>query len=425
MIMSRKILKKLSDNYIFVIVMMSSLVYCILWFLCYEGDVIGSDGKIYYQYFVRIFITHDFVNGGLIKYPLGTTLLQLPFLVLGLLVSKLTGLDLQEGMSPVFRGCMFAAAVFYAFLGVILIYCLLEKRCDKKVAAITCFCMVWGTMFWEYVTRKAGYSHVYGFFICTAFVYFVEWYESHYSKELSAKKRITMDFLLGILLGLVILVRNTNIIIGLVYLFYRVNSVKELSARLKKLFSWKILIQITGCSAVYVMQIICWKLQTGSWILYSYGNEAFSYLSSPKIFRVLFSDAKGLFIYSPVLIFSIIGALMLSEKGKEYRIAIWTIFVIQTYIISAWWCWWLGWGYGERMYCDILIIFAIPFADFLVQLEGLRDKMKVIYAIIYIFIFIFVFLNFMWMNGCHNGVISENMGTWNELHEQFQKFLLE
>ena len=111
------------------------------------------------------------------------------------------------------------------------------------------------------------------------------------------------------------------------------------------------------------------------------------------------------------------------------------------------------------MYCDFLVIFAIPFANFISALErfryeicddevrndemqnderrnderrndeihndvGRQDIRKILYAIIYTIVILFVIFNFMWMNGCHNGIISENMGTWNALHEQLKRFLL-
>ena len=55
---------------------------------------------------------------------------------------------------------------------------------------------------------------------------------------------------------------------------------------------------------------------------------------------------------------------------------------------------------------------------------GRQDIRKILYAIIYTIVILFVIFNFRWMNGCHNGIISENMGTWNALHEQLKRFLL-
>lgn len=459
-----KMVKVLRKNYIFVILLFVSILYCISWFASYEGEIIYSDGALYYQYFSRMFITNDFVNSPLIKYPLGTTLLQLLFLLVGLLVGKIAGMDLQGGLAPVFQGSVFVAAACYAFFAIILIYAMLKKKYGEKVAVITCACMIWGTMFLEYATQKASFSHAYGFFMCTLFVYFVDWYESVYTDDCSIKKKWCMDLTLGILLGIIVLVRNTNVIIGFVYLFYQVSSKKGFVERLKKLFSKKIFVQILGCAAIYAMQVLAWKLQTGRWILYSYGDESFAYLTNPKVLEVLFSDVKGLFIYSPVLILSILGMIVNRKENKEYGIAQWVIFILQTYIISAWWCWWLGCCYGERMYCDFLVIFAIPFANFISALErfryeicddevrndemqndkrrndeihndemrndemhndvGRQDIRKILYAIIYTIVILFVIFNFMWMNGCHNGIISENMGTWNALHEQLKRFLL-
>lgn len=420
-------------DYLFFGLVLAFVLYSIFWFSHYSGSVIQSDGEYYYQYFSRTFITHDFKNSALIKYPIGTTLLQLPFLLIGKLVSYLMGMDYENGLNVIFQGTVFVSAVFYTICGFIFVYMILIKRFSRKAAVMTCGCLLWGTMILVYSAEMASFSHAYGFFLCALFLYYVEVYEKGYDAGIR-KKKIISDIVLGAILGLIVLVRNTNIIIGFAYLLYNVTSPCSLRTRLNRVFSWKILIQILTFLFVYAVQIICWKIQTGHYIFFSYGDESFLYAANPQILKVLFSDAKGLFIYSPVLIIGLLGMIFELKQNPEFGISQWIIFVLQVYIISAWWCWWLGCAYSERMFCDFLSIFAIPMAaifdgvDNNVNVNQSKNAGTVLPRMIkhgiYLFAVAFVVLNFVWIDGCRNGVISNNLGTWAMLQNQLIRFFL-
>lgn len=409
-----------------------NVIYCWFWYAHYGGNSIQSDGAIYYSYFVKIFITHDFANNSLIKFPIGTTMLQLPFLLISYVLSILLGRDLCDGYSPLFQAGVYAAAVFYFIAGIILLYKLLRKKYTQLVCLITCTFISYGTMLIEYATNSCSFSHIYGFFICTAFFYYVTYYEENIDMVVCSRK-MKLHLLLGFLLGYASIIRNTDIIIGMAYLFYNVDSLKALTSRLKKrVFNPTIFIQILGFTIIYGFQIVCWRLQTGNWILYSYGEEKFLYAANPQILKVLFSDAKGLFIYCPILFVSIVGMIIFRKENKEYRIAQWLIFAGVTYFISAWWCWWLGGAYSERMYCDILCIFALPMAaffdHFIIYAKSVIHKDAVLprisISLICLSAVFFILLSITWINGGRSGAISVNLATWCELKNHFYNYLI-
>lgn len=122
---------------------------------------------------------------------------------------------------------------------------------------------------------------------------------------------------------------------------------------------------ILGGLLMVLPQMILWKIATGDFLCYSYEGEAFTYLANPKLYEVFFSDAKGLLIFSPILIFSIIGLFFLGrvESGK-YTAGIVAVFALETYTTAAWWCWWLGGVYSIRSFVDIFPFFAIAMAAF-------------------------------------------------------------
>lgn len=419
--------QKIKNNRIYVCFILLTLLFLCYWFVHDQRNVIVADGLFYYQYFVKIFITRDFVGGGLIKYPVGTALVQLPFLLVGLICARIFGIDFEYGQAPIFQFSVFVSAVFYTLLGLTFLYRLLQKRYSNKAATLACVSLLFGTMLLVYTTGMASFSHAYGFFSCTAFFCYTDWYEQKY-ESLSGKNKLWADMFLGCLLGLVVIIRNTNIIIAFAYLLYGVDSLRGLKTRLKKLFGKKRIYQIVIFLGIYMIQLICYRLQTGNWVLYSYTGEHFTYLLNPQIYKVLFSDAKGLFIYSPILFVALMGMIMDRKKRNAYDLAQWIIFAVQTYIIASWWCWWLGTAYSERMYCDLLCIFAIPLAGFYEQLllyENEKDilpeqkKRRMMLCVpIWFMILSFILLNLIWIQGCSNGVISSNFGTWKMLSNQ-------
>lgn len=423
--------KVLKNNVLITLFLIVTSAYFCIWFSRFGGENICSDGLWYYEYFIRTFINHNINGSGLIKYPAGTMLLQLPFLLMALIYSKLLGIDLEGGLSLHFQRAVFSSALFYYIVTIVMLYKLAKKMYSKKASVLMCICLTFGTMLPVYICEKSSFSHVYGFFICTSFFVFVDYYEQNRNK----KNAVILDLILGILLGFAVIIRNTNIVIGSGYLFYKVDSFKAFVVRIKnKILRPRIVLQTIGCILVYNIQIVFWKKMTGEWILYSYGEEAFIYWKKPQVLKVLFSDGKGLFIYCPVLMIAIISMIAFRKENKKYGLAQWIIFAAITYFISSWWCWWLGSAYGERMYCDILCIFSLPLASFFHNLdelsyvsntgEELKTINRYISGICYIICFLCVVLNMAWINGTRSGAISDNFGTWYDLKNQFYNYLV-
>lgn len=177
---------------------------------------------------------------------------------------------------------------------------------------------------------------------------------------------------------------------------------------------------IAGFLITFIPQIIIWKIQSGHFLHYSYTGESFSYIYNPKIMDVLFSDAKGLFIFSPILLISLIVLIMFWRETKLYRLSFCMVFILSTYICASWWCWWFGAAYGQRTFVDIMCIFAPPlcllFKKMLIsQQEDTNIVITLCQIIIWIIIIVSVLLNLMWISGVRQGYISANLSSWYEL----------
>ncbi|MFC2090638.1 hypothetical protein ACFLT1_07640, partial [Bacteroidota bacterium] len=77
---------------------------------------------------------------------------------------------------------------------------------------------------------------------------------------------------------------------------------------------------------------------------------------------MLFSYRKGWFVYTPVMFFGILGIAALYRVNRQ---AFWSVLIYMSamiYVMSSWWSWWFGGGFGSRSMVDTYGVMAIPIA---------------------------------------------------------------
>ena len=309
---------------------------------------------------------------------------------------------------------------FCCVLTFVILYRIIKYFFSDKVTYLTCICLFIGTMIPFFTVIYPSYSHIYGLFMNSLFMYYVICYENKYYKRTSSEK-ILLDLGLGLILGLICLIRYTNFIMLLTYIFYNVFNINDLKKRLTIIFSKKLFYQIVTFLFIVLIQVILYKISTGRFMFNGYAGEEFPFLLNPQIFYVLFSDTKGLFIFCPLLFIGFLSMLLLSDKNNPFKFSQLLIFLIVTYIISSWWCWWLAHGYTIRIYCDIICIFAIPIATVINLIFQKRIQSFYRYVISFSVI-IFTFLNLLWINGVVLGNINSNLASWYMLNQYIYSF---
>src|SRR5207237_6410663 len=69
---------------------------------------------------------------------------------------------------------------------------------------------------------------------------------------------------------------------------------------------------------------------------------------------LLLSPARGLFVYSPVLLFSIVGLAGAWRKGGDGLLRALGVGAVLVVLVHArWWAWWGGATYGPRLLADL------------------------------------------------------------------------
>jgi len=131
--------------------------------------------------------------------------LQLPFFAYACLTASLEGNN-KDGYQLPFHRAVFYATIFYLFFSLFFLKKLLGLYDTKRNTIIFIqLLLVFGTNVAQYANYDAGFSHIYSLFAVTAFLYYVKSYFSN--KNLN-------DFILACLfMGLVIILRQINVLI--------------------------------------------------------------------------------------------------------------------------------------------------------------------------------------------------------------------
>ena len=74
-----------------------------------------------------------------------------------------------------------------------------------------------------------------------------------------------------------------------------------------------------------------------------------------------FSANNGLFIYSPIILLSIIGLILMIKHKSILGLYIGILFLIMSYIFASWWNWWFGCSFGARSFVEYYSLLIIPF----------------------------------------------------------------
>jgi hypothetical protein len=338
--------------------------------------VIENDISFYYGYLPAAFIYHDLTlkytenppegyraffgperapNGGLvIKTTMGLALLYLPFFLVGHLFAGLLG-QVQDGYSSAYCFALLFGSIVYMSAGLSLLRKLLLNWFDDNITALTLLCVFLGTNLFYYSTGESLMTHAYIFVLSIFFIWStIRWYKRPDFKS---------SLLLGCISGLMILIRPTTVIITLIFALYDIKAWKDLKQRVfyfKDHIVWLGLI-LLFVFLVWVPQLIYWKVNTGHWVFFSYQGEKF-FLNHPHVFQVLFSYRKGWLLYTPMMLFALVGLPLLWKKVSVFRWSIPIITIVTIYLLSCWWSWWFGGSYGYRGLIDLYAVLSFPLA---------------------------------------------------------------
>ncbi len=379
---------------------------------CLLCDIVG-----YYNYLPSFFIRHDVTlqknpYPKLLEYfgenelrvnkmTVGIAYLYAPFFFAANAYVNIAGIDCDEYDEP-YSFALFFSSLFYSILGFIFLRKTLLLFFPDISVALTIISVGLATNIIYYIIDFGPMSHIYSFFLFSIFIYLsIKWHD---------RKTLNYTLLLGLVGGLLFIIRPINLLMTLFFLFYKVVSFVTFKERIATLFKnyKKILIIIAVAFVLWIPQLFYWKNVTGNWVFYSYQDEGFFWLK-PMTFYGLFCYRNGWLVYTPIMVFSILGMLFLKNKYKDFCFPVVLYFIILIYVTFCWWCWWYS-GYGNRAMIDSYPLLAIPLTAF----YGFVLKQKWVFKIVlFLIISFFIFLNFFQL-----GQYRQNIIDWDGMNKK-------
>lgn len=337
---------------------------------------IKADGKGYYAYLPAVFIYHDFnfsffdsiekkypnpsiyydyrtgepgkeVN----KYFAGTALAMLPFFATANTIAMITDAE-HDGYSKIYLIAIGIAALFYLFLGLYYLKKLLLRfGFTQSVISAVLIAVVLATNIFYYAVCEPAMSHIYSFAFVTMFVY--------YLGEFFTQRTVRIYFVLCVLLGIIILIRPVNGLVVLIAPFVAGN--KKTLVEGLDYFKKYLVRSVAGVLltvAIVSIQAVIYKIQTGSFWVDSYSSESFNWLN-PHPLDFLFSYKKGVFVYTPLVVVSLLGFYYLFIADTFRFISLLVFAVVVVYVLSSWWSWWYGGSFASRVSIEYYFVPAL------------------------------------------------------------------
>ena len=377
--MSRVLKRKSLIAYIFCCLFLGTCTYLSnKWTQNWSWNVISWDVSGYYLYLPSLFYddlgklhNHDYIlntyhpsgdyleayrsasGNYIMKYPAGMAVMYLPGFTVAHFWAKHSGYPV-DGFSHPYQFCIAMEAIFIAFIGLWFMRKILDRYFDDHITALLLIVLCLGTNYLNLTTFSGSMAHNYLFMLYAIILYL--------SDEWHRKPSYKTSALLGLSCGMAALIRPSEVICVILPAFWLVYNIPSLKERLKTIRTQFPKVFVFSLCAVLIgsIQLIYWKIYSGHFLYWSYGDDQrFNFLRL-HIAQLFFSYRKGWFVYTPVMTLSLIGFVSLYRYKRE---VFWSCFIFtlaNLWIVTAWWCWWYGGSFSQRSVVHSYAVLAFP-----------------------------------------------------------------
>lgn len=297
-------------------------------------------------------------------FSVGPALLWSPVFIVTHVIASLFGAT-GDGFSFGYEAPILFASIAYGFVGILLIYRVTAALFSRFAAFIAILGIWLGTNVVYYMGVSPSASHVLSLFTCALFVYL--WWRGSSAQGPSRSRRDW--FIWGLSAGLMALVRWQDILIVALAGLELIRDWRlETGSRANNLRSLQSLVSnalvfVVGLILAFTPQMLAWQILYGAPLTAPQGAGFFQFLH-PEISNVWFSTKRGLFSWTPILLFAVIGFIPLYRRYRLLAVAAVVILLAETYVNSIVNDWWGGEAYGARRFISLMPFFALGLAAF-------------------------------------------------------------
>ena len=383
---------------------------------------IGSDGFGYYAYARSVIFDHDLdltnemqlfdqqfgleiteswrTNTGKVGNPfaIGASILWLPFVALAYFVQEVFNLKDPyplPGYNLPFQVAIAVGTWVYVLAGLGLLFSALRRLVALYPAWLATLAIVGIAALPYYLIYEPSMAHGLSFFT-TALLFYV-------TIRFWSLKNISFGWLvlLGLVIGLVFLVRWQNILYALIPLVLLIKRTRGW------LWLWRWVVLGGSFVIVAVWQLAVWRYLYGSWVAVPQGTSFFQLLE-PHLFEFLLAGHHGLFIIHPLLILSVIGIILALVHRQYLLITLSAVVVLslQVYINAGLIDWHGSGSFGARRMIGAYFILAFGLAILFSRLQK-----KIIIVVVTFLIGLGILFNGLLMVAYAREIIKINVPT--------------
>jgi hypothetical protein len=318
------------------------------------------------------------------KYPVGMAILEVPGLLLGHVVARYVTHSPTDGVSLPYQVAVTWSLLTLCLASFILLYlAMLRLGVARMWAFGFCLTALLGTNLIHYVAKEMTMVHAAGVAVFNMLLFLiVKWVGAN------ERIRVVHGLLLGGLLGLLFLIRNTNVLL-----------VPVLAAAVwtrRRIRFGELMPMLGGAVVMTSLQPVSLWFLWGRLRFSTYFNESFtSGLSG--VLKTLVSARHGLLVYSPwyaVMVFLVVYGVIRMPRLRGICAAVVGSFVLMAVANGTWWCWWFGHSFGNRAFVELLPALSLAAA---LTVSQRRASMKAATSLVFVLLAVTALNLHLWM----------------------------
>jgi hypothetical protein len=291
-----------------------------------------------------------------IKYTLGVPMMETPFFFLGHIWASFSNQYEANGWTRPYLLAVGLSTIAYLLLGLHLLLLLLREHFKPLVVTLTILSLILATnLFFHatYVTMAHGFL----FFDYCLLLYLTV----RFHKNPSWLKALGI----GAVVGLIAITRVPEVISLLIPLLWGVVSWKTFQERITffvKHYYYLILAGV-GLLMVFSPQLMYWYYVSSELYFNPYEGEGFNFFK-PQIHKGFLHFSNGWLIYTPIMIFSLLGWWLLPKYYPKAMLSILIFVGLHAYIHYCYYAWTFFPGLGQRPMVETYPLLAFCLAAF-------------------------------------------------------------
>lgn len=349
-------------------------------------------------------------NKKAIIYNVGYAIINAPGFFIAHALAPAFGFE-RDGFSKPYQLALLYTALLITIVGLVLFRKLLLLFFSDSISSILLLLIFLGTNYLFQAIYDGVMPHNILFTInCFILWYTIKWYNQPVIKN---------TLLLAFSIGIASICRPTELIWLLVPLLYGVNSLASFVENVKLFFrNYKQLIVFALVLILIILiQFIYTKYSTGSFFELNLHSERFSFFD-PYTVQFLFSYKKGWLLYTPIMIFAIIGFYFLKKQNEKMWLPLLAFFAINLYVVSSWECWWYAASFSQRPMVETYAMMAFPLGAFITFISRRKIWIQISVGVLFLSITI---LNLFQIWQYKRGILTGETMTKNYYWKIFGK----